>query len=45
MKTEQTTIVYAQENRWTSYDAIKHMITIDITLKIFLVKNRIITSN
>ena len=34
MKTEQTTIVYAQLDRWTSYDVIKHqMITTDVTLK------------
>ena len=45
MKTEQTTIVYAQWDRLTSYDVIKHIITIDVTLKIFLVKNRIITCN
>ena len=33
MKTEQTTIVYAQSDRWT-YDVIKHhMITTDIILK------------
>ena len=34
MKTEQTTVVYAQWDRWTSYDVIKHhMITTDVTLK------------
>ena len=34
MKTEQTTIVYAQWDRWKSYDVIKHrMITTDILLK------------
>ena len=34
MKTEQTRIVYAQWDRWTSYDVIKHpMITNDLTLK------------
>ena len=34
MKTEQMTIVYAQWDRWTSYDVIKHhMITTDVTLK------------
>ena len=34
MKTEQTTIVYAQWDRWTSYDVIKHhMITTDVTIK------------
>ena len=34
MKTEQTTIVYAQWDRWTSSDVIKqHMITTDVTLK------------
>ena len=33
MKIEQTTIVYAQWDRWTSYDVIKHMITTDVTLK------------
>ena len=33
-KTEQTEIVYAQWDRWTSYDVIKHhMITTDVTLK------------
>ena len=31
MKTEQTTVVYAQWDRWTSYDVIKrHMITTDV---------------
>ena len=31
MKTEQTTTVYAQWNRWTSYDVIKQqMITTDV---------------
>ena len=34
MKTEQTTIVYAQWDRWTLHDVTKHhMITTDITLK------------
>ena len=34
MKTEQMTVVYAQWDRWTSYDVIKpHMITTDVTLK------------
>ena len=34
MKTEQTTIVYAQWDRWTLYDVAKHhMITTDVTLK------------
>ena len=34
MKTEQTTIVYAQWDRWTSFDVIKyHMITTNVTLK------------
>ena len=34
MKTEQTTIVYAQCGRWTSYGVIKHhMITTDVTSK------------
>ena len=34
MKTEQTTVVYAQWDRWTSYEMIKHnMITTDVTLK------------
>ena len=34
MKTEQTTIVYAQWDRWTSFVVIKlHMITTDVTLK------------
>ena len=34
MKTERTTIVHAQWDRQTSYDAIKqHMVTTDVTLK------------
>ena len=34
MKTEQTTIEYAQWNGWKSYDLIKHhMITTDVILK------------
>ena len=34
IKTEQTTVVYAQWDRWTSYEMIKHnMITTDVTLK------------
>ena len=34
MKNEQTTIVYAQWNRWTSFDVMKHhMITTDVILK------------
>ena len=34
MKTEQTTIVYAQWNRWTSFDVMKHhMTTTDVILK------------
>ena len=34
MKTEQTAIVYAQWDRWKSYDVIKHrMITTDVLLK------------
>ena len=34
MKTEQTTIVCTQWDRWTSYDMIKHhMITTDVRLK------------
>ena len=34
MKTEQTTVVYTQWERWRSYDVIKnHMITTDIILK------------
>ena len=34
MKTEQTAIVYAQWDRWTSYDMIKHhMIITGVTLK------------
>ena len=34
MKTEQTTNVYAQWDRWTSYDVIRHqMITTNVTLK------------
>ena len=34
MKTEQMKIVYAQWDRWASYDMIKHyMITTDVILK------------
>ena len=33
MKTEQTTIVYAQWDRWTSYVINHHMITTDVILK------------
>ena len=34
LKTEQTTTVYGQCDRWTSYDLIKHhMITIDVISK------------
>ena len=34
MKTEQTTIVYAQWDRLTSYDVIKHhMTTADVIVK------------
>ena len=34
MKTEQTAILYAQWDRWTSYDMIKHyMKTTDVILK------------
>ena len=34
MKTEQTTIVYAQWDRWASNDVIKHhIITTDVVLK------------
>ena len=34
MKTEQTTTVNTQWDRWTSYDVIKHhMITNDVILK------------
>ena len=33
MKTEQTTIVCTQWDRWASYDVIKHMITTDVRLK------------
>ena len=34
MKTEQTTIVYAQWDRWTSYDVINHqMRTTNVILK------------
>ena len=34
MKTEQTAIVYAQWDRWTSHDVLKHyMITTDVMLK------------
>ena len=36
LKTEQTTIVYAQWNRWT-YDVIKHhMITTNVILKYYI---------
>ena len=34
MKSEQTTIVHVQWDRWTLYDVIKHyMITTDVILK------------
>ena len=34
MKTEQTAILYAQWDRWASYDMIKHhMKTTDVILK------------
>ena len=34
MKSERTTIIYTQQDRWTSYDVIKHhMITTDVILK------------
>ena len=34
MKNEQTTVVYAKWDGWTSYDVIKHhMITTDFLLK------------
>ena len=34
MKTEQTTIVYTQWDRWASHDIIKHhMIITDVILK------------
>ena len=34
MITEQTTIVYAKWDKWTSYDVVKHhMITTDVKLK------------
>ena len=34
MKTEQTTIVYAQWDRWKLYDVIKHhLISTDVILK------------
>ena len=34
LKTEQTTIIYAQWDRWASYDVTKHhMITSDVILK------------
>ena len=37
MKNEQTTIVYAQWDRWTSYDVIKHYVrTTNVILKIAL---------
>ena len=40
MKTEQTTVVYAGWDRWTSYDVIKHhMITTDITLALKVKRN------
>ena len=40
MKTEQTTVVYAGWDRWTSYDVIKHnMITTDITLALKVRRN------
>ena len=38
MKTEQTTIVYAQWDRWTSYDVIKPVLS-DITQNEFTVKD------
>ena len=39
MKTEQTTIVYPQWDKWTSYDVIKpHMITTDVSLKFSLLR-------
>ena len=33
MKTEQTTIVYVQWDRWTSYDVIKHNMITTVILK------------
>ena len=34
MKTEQTTVVYAQWDRWRSYDVIKHhILTTDVISK------------
>ena len=37
LKTEQVTIVYAQWDRWASYEVIKHhMITTDVIIKITL---------
>ena len=34
LKTEQTTIVYVQWDRWASYDVTKHcMITTDVIIK------------
>ena len=40
MKTEQTTIVYAQWDRWTSHDVIKHhIITISRLSIIFSLKS------
>ena len=33
LKTEQTTIVYSQWDKWASYDVIKHMITTDVISK------------
>ena len=34
MKTEQTTILFAQGDKWASYDVIKHhMITTDVVAK------------
>ena len=36
LKTEQMTIVYAQWDRWASYDVIKHMIITDVIIRITL---------
>ena len=34
MKTEQTTIIYTQWDRWTLYDVVKHhVIATDVILK------------
>ena len=52
MKTEQTTFVYAQWDRWASCDVTKHMITNDVIYKLVLkamrnpfVKKRLVTQD